>query len=86
MKVPVVFYSMYGHVELMARAVAEGIRSVEEVEPLLRWAAEFQEIPDEKREDRHFLLHGLLPVRTGSAFAMQGSCGRRMVRWFARGF
>jgi NAD(P)H dehydrogenase (quinone) len=55
MKVLVVFYSMYGHVELMARAVAEGIRSVEGVEPLLRRAAEFQEILDEKREDRHFL-------------------------------
>ena len=55
MKVLVVFYSMYGHIEQMARAVAEGVRSVGGVEPVLRRAAEFEEILDQKKEDRHFL-------------------------------
>jgi len=54
MKVLVLFYSMYGHVERMARAVAEGVRSVEGVEPVLRRASEFQEILDEKGGDKHF--------------------------------
>ena len=54
MKVLVLFYSMYGHVEKMARAVAEGVQSVEGVELVLRRAAEFQEILDEKGEDKHF--------------------------------
>jgi len=36
MKVLIVFYSMYGHIYRMAEAVAEGVRSVEGVEAVLR--------------------------------------------------
>jgi NAD(P)H dehydrogenase (quinone) len=55
MKVLVLFYSMYGHVERMARAVAEGAASVEGVEPVLRRAPEFKEILEQKKDDRHFM-------------------------------
>jgi NAD(P)H dehydrogenase (quinone) len=36
MKVLVVYYSMYGHVYQLAQAVAEGVRSVEDAEAVLR--------------------------------------------------
>lgn len=36
MKILVVFYSLYGHVFQLANAVAEGIRQIEGVEPMLR--------------------------------------------------
>jgi NAD(P)H dehydrogenase (quinone) len=36
MKVLVVYYSMYGHVYKLAEAAAEGVRSVEDVEAILR--------------------------------------------------
>lgn len=54
MKILVVFYSMYGHIEKMARAAARGAGEVEGVEVVLRRAAEFQEILEEKSEDEHF--------------------------------
>ncbi|MCG7755046.1 MAG: NAD(P)H:quinone oxidoreductase, partial [Nitrosomonas sp.] len=31
-KILVLYYSMYGHIEIMANAVAEGVRSVENTE------------------------------------------------------
>ena len=36
MKVLIVYYSMYGHIHRMARAVAEGVKSVKEAQPVLR--------------------------------------------------
>jgi NAD(P)H dehydrogenase (quinone) len=40
MKILVVYYSMYGHVHKMAEAAAEGARSVDDVEVLIRRVAE----------------------------------------------
>lgn len=40
MKTLVMFYSMYGHVHRLARAVAEGVAEVDGVEPVLRKVAE----------------------------------------------
>ena len=39
-KILVVYYSMYGHIETMAQAIAEGARSVEGVEVTLKRVAE----------------------------------------------
>lgn len=36
MKILVLYYSMYGHIETMANAVAEGVRSVEGVEAVIK--------------------------------------------------
>lgn len=44
MKVAVVYYSLYGHVLQLARAVAEGVESVEGVEVLLRRVSEFDAV------------------------------------------
>lgn len=44
MKVLVVFYSMYGHTYELARAVAEGVASVEGVEVVLRRVQEFETV------------------------------------------
>ena len=35
-KVLVLYYSMYGHIETMAKAVAEGARSIEGVEVIIK--------------------------------------------------
>src|SRR3954453_2492859 len=40
----IVYYSMYGHVYQMARAVAEGGKAVGEVDVRLRRVAEFEEV------------------------------------------
>jgi NAD(P)H dehydrogenase (quinone) len=40
MKVLIVYYSMYGHIHLMAQAVAEGVCEVEGAEAVLRMAPE----------------------------------------------
>ena len=48
MKVLVVYYSMYGHVYKMAEAAAEGARSIENVEAVLRRVPET--LPDEVLE------------------------------------
>src|SRR4026207_1496144 len=44
MKILVVYYSMYGHVLQLARAVAQGAESVPGVNVMLRRAAEFDEV------------------------------------------
>jgi len=44
MKILIVYYSMYGHVFALARAVEKGAKSVEGVEVVLRRAAEFEEV------------------------------------------
>jgi NAD(P)H dehydrogenase (quinone) len=44
MKILVVYYSMYGHVFQLARAVEQGATSVASVEVILRRVAEFEEV------------------------------------------
>ncbi len=44
MKILVVYYSMYGHVLQLARAVEEGAKSVAGVEVILRRVADFEEV------------------------------------------
>lgn len=56
MKILVVYYSMYGHVLQMARAVAEGAQAVEGAEVLLRRVEEFEPV----KEKIQASLHGRL--------------------------
>lgn len=44
MKVLVAYYSMYGHVMQLARAVEAGAKSVAGADVILRWAKEFPEV------------------------------------------
>jgi NAD(P)H dehydrogenase (quinone) len=53
MKLLVVYYSMYGHVLEMARAVAQGASSVGGVEVMLRRVEEFQDIEEEMKRHEH---------------------------------
>jgi NAD(P)H dehydrogenase (quinone) len=55
MKVLVVYYSMYGHVLQLARAVEQGAKSVEGVDVILRRVAEFDEVI-RKTADNDFLV------------------------------
>ena len=55
MKVLVVYYSMYGHVLQLARAVEQGAESVPGVEVMLRRVAEFDEVI-RKTADNEFLV------------------------------
>ena len=47
MKVLVVYYSLYGHVQKLAQAVAAGVSVVPGVEPVLRRVQEFEDIERE---------------------------------------
>lgn len=53
MKVLVVYYSLYGHVLELAKAVAEGIHGVDDAESMLRRVPEFEEVKAEIREHEH---------------------------------
>jgi NAD(P)H dehydrogenase (quinone) len=53
MKVLVVYYSRYGHVLALAKAVAEGVASVAGVELVLRRAAEFPEVEKTIADDKY---------------------------------
>jgi NAD(P)H dehydrogenase (quinone) len=55
MKVLVVYYSMYGHVFQLARAVEQGAKSVAGVDVLLRRVAEFEEVI-KKTADNAFIV------------------------------
>lgn len=55
MKILVVYYSMYGHVLQLARAVTEGARAVAGGEVLLRRAAEFDEVV-KKTADNEYIV------------------------------
>src|SRR5215467_3427904 len=55
MKVLVVYYSMYGHVFQLARAVEQGAKSVAGVDVILRRVAEFDEVI-RKTADNEFLV------------------------------
>jgi NAD(P)H dehydrogenase (quinone) len=53
MKVLVVYYSLYGHVLQMARAVEEGVKSVQGVEAVFRRVKEFPEVEEEIQKSEH---------------------------------
>jgi len=55
MKILVVYYSMYGHVLQLARAVEQGAKSVAGVEVMLRRVAEFDEVI-RKTADNEYLV------------------------------
>jgi NAD(P)H dehydrogenase (quinone) len=51
----VVYYSMYGHVLQLARAVEEGAKSVAGVEVILRRVAEFDEVIRKTADNQHLV-------------------------------
>jgi NAD(P)H dehydrogenase (quinone) len=53
MKILIVYYSLYGHVLKMARAVEEGARSVAGAEVVLRRAEEFEIVQQKTANDPH---------------------------------
>jgi len=53
MKILVVYYSMYGHVLQMARAVAQGAQAVEGSEVLLRRVEEFEPVKEKIQASLH---------------------------------
>lgn len=53
MKVLIVYYTMYGHVLRMARAVEEGVKSVEGVDVVLRRAEEFDDVRKQIEADEY---------------------------------
>jgi len=55
MKLLVVYYSLYGHVLQLARAVEEGARSVADVEVILRRVAEFEEVIRKTADNQHLV-------------------------------
>lgn len=55
MKLLVVYYSMYGHVLQLARAVEEGAKSVAGVDVILRRVAEFDEVIRKTADNQHLV-------------------------------
>jgi len=55
MKLLVVYYSLYGHVLQLARAVEEGAKSVAGVEVILRRVAEFDEVIRKTADNQHLV-------------------------------
>ena len=55
MKILIVYYSMYGHVLQLARAVEQGAKSVAGVDVMLRRVAEFEEVV-KKTADNEYLV------------------------------
>ena len=53
MKILIVYYSLYGHVLKMARAVEEGAKSVGGVEVSLRRVREFEEVEKDRADHKH---------------------------------
>lgn len=66
-KILVLYYSMYGHTETMAKAVAEGARSVENTEVTLKRVPEI--IPEEKARDAGVKLDQSAPVASTDELA-----------------
>ncbi len=61
-KILVLYYSMYGHVETMAQAVAEGARSVEGVEAIIRRVPEL--VPEDVARKAGGKLDQVAPIAT----------------------
>jgi NAD(P)H dehydrogenase (quinone) len=55
MKLLVVYYSLYGHVLQLARAVEAGAKSVAGVEVILRRVAEFEEVIRKTADNQHLV-------------------------------
>jgi NAD(P)H dehydrogenase (quinone) len=53
MKILVVYYSLYGHVHTLAHAVADGAKSVQGAEVLLRRVEEFDAVVQKTKDDPH---------------------------------
>lgn len=53
MRILIVYYSMYGHVLKMARAVEQGAKSVEGIEVVFRRVQEFEDIEKEIAKHEH---------------------------------
>ncbi len=66
-KILVLYYSMYGHTETMAKAVAEGARIVEDTEVTLKRVPEI--IPEEKARDAGVKLDQSAPVASTDELA-----------------
>ena len=78
-KVLVLYYSMYGHIEQMAYAVADGAREVEGVEVVVKRVPEL--VPEEVAKQHHFKLDQPAPVATPAELAEYDAvivgCGTR---------
>ncbi|MDO8262238.1 MAG: NAD(P)H:quinone oxidoreductase [Gallionella sp.] len=61
-KVLVLYYSMYGHIEVMAQAVAEGVRQVEGAEAVVKRVPET--IPEDKARAAGVKLDQPAPIAT----------------------
>lgn len=61
-KVLVLYYSMYGHIEVMAQAVAEGVRQVDGAEAVVKRVPET--IPEEKARAAGVKLDQSAPIAT----------------------
>jgi NAD(P)H dehydrogenase (quinone) len=78
-KVLVLYYSMYGHIEKMASAVADGVREVEGVDVVVKRVPEL--VPEEIAKQNHFKLDQPAPVATTAELAEYDAiivgCGTR---------
>lgn len=54
MKILVVFHSVYGHVQALAKAVAEGVQEVPGVELVLRRAREFPDLVQQMEKEKGY--------------------------------
>jgi NAD(P)H dehydrogenase (quinone) len=61
-KVLVLYYSMYGHIEKLAYAVAEGAREVDGVEVVVKRVPEL--VPEDVAKQHHFKLDQPAPIAT----------------------
>jgi NAD(P)H dehydrogenase (quinone) len=61
-KILVLYYSMYGHIEIMAEAVAEGVRQAEGVEVVVKRVPEI--IPEDKARAMGVKLDQKAPIAT----------------------
>ena len=53
MKVLVVYYSLYGHIHTLAQAVGEGVKSIPDVELVLRRVDEFEIVLQKTKDDAY---------------------------------
>jgi len=61
-KILVLYYSSYGHIETMARAVADGARAVSGTEAVVKRVPEL--VPEEVAKTSHFKLDQAAPIAT----------------------
>jgi NAD(P)H dehydrogenase (quinone) len=61
-RIMVLYYSMYGHIEQMARAVAQGVADVNEIEPAIKRVPEL--IPEDKAREAGVKLEQEAPIAT----------------------